>query len=172
MWSCVLWCNSQFFFRQGSGRSLHTFSHSPRKTSQCFAELTARMNYLWTIPFMSKKTLSMLISLLFSCLAIFGVPWTEHVIQTPVCGSCFLRQTLLIITRVSVALFPIFAQSLTHTRCRIHRENASAQIHDSKYKDVKNQHIHPAAWNCIHWLPRYASTIIYRCIALLQLLYR
>jgi hypothetical protein len=38
--------------------------------------------------------------------------------------------------------------------------------------DVKNQHFHPAACNLVHWLPRYASTIIYRCIALLQLLYR
>jgi hypothetical protein len=39
-------------------------------------------------------------------------------------------------------------------------------------KGCKNQHIHPAAWNFVHRLPRYANTIIYRCIALLQLLYR
>jgi hypothetical protein len=36
----------------------------------------------------------------------------------------------------------------------------------------ENQHVHPATWNFVHWLPRNASTITYRCIALLQLLYR
>jgi hypothetical protein len=39
-------------------------------------------------------------------------------------------------------------------------------------KGRNNQHFHWAAWNVVHWLPRYASTTIYRCIALLQLLYR
>jgi hypothetical protein len=38
-------------------------------------------------------------------------------------------------------------------------------------KGRKNQHVHSAVWNYVHWLPRYAS-IIYRCIALLQLLHR
>jgi hypothetical protein len=37
-------------------------------------------------------------------------------------------------------------------------------------KNVKYHHVHPAAWECVHWLPRYAGTVIYRCIALLQLL--
>jgi hypothetical protein len=63
--------------------------------------------------------------------------------------------------RVSVPLFPRFAQNLMHTRCRIHREIAP-----------QNQHIHPAAWNFVHSLAGYASSVIYRCIALLQLLYR
>jgi hypothetical protein len=39
-------------------------------------------------------------------------------------------------------------------------------------KGRKNQYFHPAAWHFVHWFPRYASTIIYRFIALLQLLYR
>jgi hypothetical protein len=38
-------------------------------------------------------------------------------------------------------------------------------------KGRKNQHVHPTAWNCVHRLLTYASTIIYCCIAL-QLLYR
>jgi hypothetical protein len=38
----------------------------------------------------------------------------------------------LIITRVSIVLFPRFAQNLKHTRCRIHREIASGLIHYSK----------------------------------------
>jgi hypothetical protein len=37
-------------------------------------------------------------------------------------------------------------------------------------KGRKNQDVHPAAWNSVPWLPRYGSTILYRCIAL-QLLY-
>jgi hypothetical protein len=43
----------------------------------------------------------------------------------------------LITARVSVALFPKFAHNLMHTRCRIHREIASGQIHGSKWNDVK-----------------------------------
>jgi hypothetical protein len=35
-----------------------------------------------------------------------------------------------------------------------------------------NQYAHPAAWNFVHWLQQYASTIIYHSISLLQLLYR
>jgi hypothetical protein len=41
-----------------------------------------------------------------------------------------------------------------------------------KIKGRKNQYIHPAAWNFFPEPLRFASTIIYRCIALLQLLYR
>jgi hypothetical protein len=39
-------------------------------------------------------------------------------------------------------------------------------------KGRKSQHVHPTAWNFVNWLQRYASTIICRCIALLQLQYR
>jgi hypothetical protein len=39
-------------------------------------------------------------------------------------------------------------------------------------KRRKNQHVNPAVWNFVHWLPRYASTILYCCIMVLQLLYR
>jgi hypothetical protein len=78
----------------------------------------------------------------------------------------------VIIAKVSVALFPRFAQNLMPFLCRIHREIASSQMHDSKYKYVKKSAHHPAAWNYVHWLPRYASTFMYCCIAPLQLLYR
>jgi hypothetical protein len=37
---------------------------------------------------------------------------------------------------------------------------------------LKIQPVHPSAWNCVHWLPRCAMTVIYCCIKLLQLLYR
>jgi hypothetical protein len=77
----------------------------------------------------------------------------------------------LMIAKVSIALFPRFAQHLMHTPCSI-VEIPSGQIRDSKWKVVKNQHIHPTESNFVHRFPRYSSTIIYRCIALLQLLYR
>jgi hypothetical protein len=64
-----------------------------------------------------------------------------------------------------------FAQNLISFLCRFNSEIAVGQARDSKYKYVKRQHVHPAAWNFVHWHPRYASTIMYRYIAL-QLLYR
>jgi hypothetical protein len=47
-----------------------------------------------------------------------------------------------------------------------------AKSHQIQIWEHKNQHIHPAAWNFVRWLQKYASTIVYCCIAFLQLLYR
>jgi hypothetical protein len=67
----------------------------------------------------------------------------------------------LIIARVSVALFPKCALlPLDPSRNHI-RRGTQLQI-----KGHKNQYIHPAAWNFLHWLQRYAS------ISLLQVLKR
>jgi hypothetical protein len=44
---------------------------------------------------MSRKVLGTLLTLLVTCLASFGLPWTEHAIQTPVYGSCFFPRTLV-----------------------------------------------------------------------------
>jgi hypothetical protein len=56
----------------------------------------------------------------------FKHPCTAHAVSPNAC---------LIIVRVSVALFPRLARNLMHTRCRIHREITSGQIHDCKWKD-------------------------------------
>jgi hypothetical protein len=57
----------------------------------------------------------------------------RHAIQTPVYGSCFLPRTLVWSLPWSPShVFPRFVQNLMHTRCRIHHETASGQIHDSK----------------------------------------
>jgi hypothetical protein len=75
-----------------------TFSRSRRKASQQYAELTvwtARTNSLWTILLMSNKMMRMLLTSLLTCLAFFGLPLTEHAIQTLVYGSCFLPRTLV-----------------------------------------------------------------------------
>jgi hypothetical protein len=53
--------------------------------------------------------------------------------------------TFLIIATGSVTLFLVFVQNLMLFLCGIHDEIASGQIHDSKEKDVKNQHVHAAA---------------------------
>jgi hypothetical protein len=79
---------------------------------------------------MSKKMMSMLLTLLFTCTKLDAVPLSDP--------------------------------SRSHIR-----PDTRFQI-----KERKNQQFHPAAWNSVHWLPRYASTIVYRCITLLQLLYR
>jgi hypothetical protein len=54
----------------------------------------------------------------------------------------------LIIARLSVTLFSKICTKCYATCCRIHLEIASGRIH-----------VHPAAWNFVRWLPRYASAI-------------
>jgi hypothetical protein len=56
----------------------------------------------------------------------------------------------LVIPKVSVALFPRLARNVMLFLRRIHREIASGQTYDSKYKDAKSQQIYPAAWNVVH----------------------
>jgi hypothetical protein len=34
--------------------------------------------------------------------------------------------------------------------CRMHREIASGQTHDSRWKGVRNQHVDPTAWHFVH----------------------
>jgi hypothetical protein len=68
----VVMMQRPLFCRQRSGRSLRTFSRSRLKTSQQYMELTvwhARTNSL-----VSKKMMSMLLILLLTCLAFFGLP--------------------------------------------------------------------------------------------------
>jgi hypothetical protein len=65
--------------------------------------------------------------------------------------------------------FPRYAQNLMHTRCRMRNRRPDTRL---QINGRKNQHILPAAWNSVHQLPGYVSIMIYRCIALLRLLYR
>jgi hypothetical protein len=44
---------------------------------------------------MGSKVMSMLLTFLFTYAAVFGLLQTEHAIQTPVYGSCFLPRTLV-----------------------------------------------------------------------------
>jgi hypothetical protein len=110
------------------------------------------MNSLLTIPWMSKKIMIVLLTLLFTCLTFFCLLWTKHSTQAPMGGSCFLPgNTCLIIARFWLQFF-----------LDLHKIWCCSFVRSTA----------PAAWNFVHWLPRYASTIIYCCITTLQLLYR
>jgi hypothetical protein len=95
--------------------------------------------------------------------------WTCHS-DTRVWLMLSSLNTCLIIARVTITLWR-FAQDMMHAHCSF--VGSTVKSRQAKYTTPnKNQHVHPSAWNVVHWLPRYASTIIYCCIALLQLLYR
>jgi hypothetical protein len=100
LWDGALsWCDSQFFWRQSSERSVRTFSRSHPKTSQeCWLfGLAGRIlcEYL-----MAKKMMSMLLTLLFTCLALFGLG--QFGLSSP--NACLIN------VRDSVALFRRFAK--------------------------------------------------------------
>jgi hypothetical protein len=130
----------------------------------------ARTNYLWTIPLMSKKTLSMVLTLLFTCLAFSVCPKLstsfKHLCTTqaffPKCLSNHCQ-------RLCHTFFEIYTKFDAHS---LLDPTHKAWYTTPKLKDLKNQHVHPAAWNVVHLFPTFASIIIYRCITLLQLLYR
>jgi hypothetical protein len=86
---------------------------------------------------MSMEIMSMLLTLLFTCLAPFSasvsldVPYTAHASFPDAC---------LITSRDPVTRFLRLAQKLMLSPCLINRKIAFVQIHD-----VENQHFHPAA---------------------------
>jgi hypothetical protein len=86
----------------------------------------------------------------------FKRPCTAHAF-CPECLSNYCQGLHRTFSEICIKCCP-------HSRflCRIHREIASQDLRK------KNQYVQPAARNFV----RYASTTIYRCIALLQLLYR
>jgi hypothetical protein len=124
-----------------------------------------------SIPLMSKKMMSMLFNLLFACLAFYRSKWVWTFCVRLMFSS---PNACLIIAKFSVAIFLRFAQNLMHTQCSF--VEFIAKSYQARYmtpnKRIQKSVLYPSAWNFVHWLPRYASTIIYHCIALLQLLYR
>jgi hypothetical protein len=87
---------------------------------------------------MSQKMMSMLLSLLFTCLAYFDIgefglfQWKLMISSLNAC---------LIIARVPVALFLTFAHNLMLFLCRIHREITSGQIKGRK-KIITSTQLH------------------------------
>jgi hypothetical protein len=125
---CIVRVQEPAFWRQSSGRSLRTFWHSSSRTSQQYAELTvwsARTNSLWTIPLQWKKMMSMLLTVLFTCLDIF---WYWWVWTLPLGGH---NRTSLTITMGKKAVSSLFL-------CRINFvKEKSDDIRNSKKKIMK-----------------------------------
>jgi ABC-type dipeptide/oligopeptide/nickel transport system permease subunit len=78
---------------------------------------------------MSKKNMIMLLTLLFTCLAFFGLGEFGLSHWELMLSSL---NAFLINSRVSVALFPRFAQNLMLFLCQIHHEITSGQIHSAE----------------------------------------
>jgi hypothetical protein len=67
---------ASYFVHKVWGKVFAHFHASHHKVSPQYVELTiwpARANFLWTIPLMAKKMISMLLTFLFTCLAFFGL---------------------------------------------------------------------------------------------------
>jgi hypothetical protein len=123
-------------------------------------------NSLWSIHLISKNMMSMLLSLFFTCLAYFGL-WQ---LELSVYVMYHFPESFLIIARFSVVIFPRFSQNLMlflSSRNRI-RPNIRLQI-----KGRRKSSYPPSRLKfCSLTQKIYITIIIYRCIAILQLLYR
>jgi hypothetical protein len=98
-----------------------------------------------SITLISKKIMSMLLTLFFTWLSFSVSPEPSMPFKHPCTAHAFFPERLSNHCQDLCRTFPKFAQNLMLLLCRIHREIASGQIHDSKYKDVGNQHVYPAA---------------------------
>jgi hypothetical protein len=149
VWDGLLsWFKSQFFRRQSLGWSLCTLLCSHRKRSQWYEELTvwhAKTNYFCTIQMMSKKwwAYSQLCSSLFS-------PFLVSVSLDFLCmAHAFFPERLSNhcqdlhrnLSEICIKFEGFFVTSI-----------AKIHIHDSKQEDIKNEHVHPAAWNVVPML--------------------
>jgi hypothetical protein len=105
---------------------------------------------------MSELMMSMLLTLLFTCLAILGVLWTEHAIQTPLHGSCFLPELLSDNIQVVCHTFSDICRKFEANSMfsfRIQCEFVSGEIHDSKERDIKYNNLRPTPCNFVRSLP-------------------
>jgi hypothetical protein len=162
VWDAALsWCNSQFFCRQSSGRSLRTCSRSRCKTSQEYVELV-----VWPIfvnnAFDVKENDEHALDFALHLSRFSRSRWVRAFCVRLMFSSL---NACLIIARVSRTLHKMWCCSFVVSIAKSHYTTPTKRA----YEII---HVHPSSSNSVHWLPRYASTIIYSCIALLQLLYR
>jgi hypothetical protein len=104
-------CNSEFFYRQSSRRSLRIFSRSGRKVSQNYVELilwATRTNSFVNNPFDVKENYEHALDFAFHLFRLFRSRWAWPFRVRLMLSSPNAR---LIIARVSVALFQRFAQT-------------------------------------------------------------
>jgi hypothetical protein len=150
----------------------HRFLQEPHGvTSQemVFFIVTAMKTPNLTIPLMSNKMMTLLSTLLFTCLAFVFLVSVS--LDFPCTTHCFFPKSLSNHCQGLHHTLPTLSQNVMHTHCSIHCEITSGQI-QLQTKGHKQSACPLAAWSCEHWLPRSANTTIYCCSALVQLLYR
>jgi hypothetical protein len=137
------------FALKNCGWTIRLCSCNSLNKSQLYAELTVwpagKNSFLWRINLMSKKMMSMFLTLLFTCLTFFGL----SNFRLPVYCSFFFLRTLVL-----CAMFSALASS-DPSQNRI-RPDTLLQI-----KGSQNHHVNPAALytHFLHWPRRYATTI-------------
>jgi hypothetical protein len=114
-------------------------------------------------PFTLNKIMSMLLTLLFTCLT-FAVSLRSDFLCT---AHAYLNYAMVSVVLFSEICTKLYAVPLSEASRNRIRPDTRLQI-----KGRKNQHVLPAIWKFVHWLARYVSNIIYCCITLLQLMYR
>jgi hypothetical protein len=127
------WCNataSSFGVKVRDEVFTHFQAVAVKRTEVCeIGCLACQDGFFVNNPLDVKENMSMLLTFLFTsltfsrsrCVLIFRV---RLMLSSP--NAC------LIVARISIALFLRFAQNLMLFLCRIHREIASSQIHNSK----------------------------------------
>jgi hypothetical protein len=122
---------------------------------------------------MSKKMMSMLLTLLLTGITFFGLGdfwffhWDDWCFPCTPCA--YFRERLSKLCHGLCGTFPKICAKFDTVPLSNHSRNHTRPDTRPQIKGRKNQHVHSAAWNFVQL--SYASTIIYRCNALLQLLY-
>jgi hypothetical protein len=150
--SVLSWCNNQFLCRQNLGQILHTFSCSRCKdiTVVCRMECLACNNELFVNnPNDVKENYEHALYFAFSCLTSFDLSgfglsiYSSHFFPEHLSNHCQgLCHTL---SEICIEFDVLPLSDLSQNRIS---PDTWLQI-----KGHKNQHLCPAAWNFVHWLP-------------------
>jgi hypothetical protein len=145
----VKWCNSEFFCSQSSGWSLCTFLRSRHKSH------SSMWNWLFGLEVKEND---------------------EHALGFAVYQSCLSSVSLTLdFPCMAHAFFPEHlsdhCQGIRRTFSEICTKFDAVPLPDASRNHIrlgtgllikegqKNQHVHPVAWNFVHWLPKYANTV-------------
>jgi hypothetical protein len=107
--------------------------------------------------------MSMLLTLLFSCLSFFLLSLGES-LNFPCTSQAFFPERL---SNHCQCLCRTFSEFSTKSNAVPLSDPSGNRVRPGTRLQIrgrKNQHIR-TTWNFVHWLPRYASTTIYGCIA-------
>jgi hypothetical protein len=129
----------------------------------------ARMNSLHTIPLISKKIMSMLLTLLFTCFAFFSVSVS---LDFPCMAHAFFTERLSKLCQ-GVRRFPPPPPQDLHTVLCCSFVRSIMKLHQARYTTPNKRTYKISMSTQLHEiLYTDSQDILYCCIALLQLLYR